>query len=97
MIIVKVKGVADIGKMMNAKGEQDIALPDGPTLRDLLDILSDRFGEAFKGRIYEIGSKELRKDLRLLLNGKDISFLSGLETELHDGDRFSLVPPLAGG
>lgn len=96
MIVITVKGVADIGKLIGPRGEQEIVLPPGSTLRDLLKLLGEKCGEAFRKRIFT-GNGEIRKDLRLLLNGRDIIFLAGLETALHDGDRFSILPPLAGG
>ena len=96
MIAITVKGVADIGKLMGARGEQKVFLPSGSTLFDLLMFLGEKYGEGFQKRVFTCCG-EIRKDLRLLLNGRDIAFLAGLETVLHDGDRFSILPPLAGG
>ena len=97
MIHVTVKGAADIGKLMYDGREQAIALPPGSTLHDLLEVLAGKYGEVFVRRIYQAGNKELRKDLWLLVNGRDIVFLNGLKTGLHDEDRISLLPLLAGG
>jgi molybdopterin converting factor small subunit len=33
----------------------------------------------------------------LLVNGRDIQFLNGVDTVLHDGDEFSILPILTGG
>jgi molybdopterin synthase sulfur carrier subunit len=96
MIVITVKGVAAIGKLIGDGGEREILLPPGSTLGDLLKSLGEKCGEAFRKRIFAENG-ELRKELRFLLNGRDIIFLAGLESELQDGDRFSILPPLAGG
>lgn len=45
MIKVKVRGVAGVAKSMGGvDGYQEIAVPQALTLRELLDILVDRFG-----------------------------------------------------
>ena len=98
MISVTARGVADIGKLMGGgRGELTITLPSGSTLKDLLAELVERYGPALARRLYEADSLELRKDLRLLLNGREITFLNGLATALKNGDHLSLIPPLAGG
>jgi len=35
--------------------------------------------------------------IRLLVNGRDIQFLNGVDTILRDGDEFSMLPILTGG
>ncbi|MDO9534903.1 MAG: MoaD family protein [Bacillota bacterium] len=97
MIIVIVKGVADIGKLLGGTGKHEIALTSGSDLNNLLDILVEKYGPALFERLYINNGRELRKDLRLLVNGQDIVFLNGLNTELKEGDRFSIIPPLMGG
>ena len=98
MISVTARGVADIGKLMGeGRGELSITLPPGSTLQDLLAYLVEEYGPALARRLYEADGLELRKDLRLLLNGREITFLNGLATGLNDGDHLSLIPPLAGG
>jgi sulfur-carrier protein len=97
LIKVRVKGVADIGKLLGDIGEYEISLAPGSDLNDLLDFLVARTGPALFERLYINNSREMKKDLRLLVNGQDIIFLEGLNTELKEGDRFSIIPPLAGG
>jgi molybdopterin synthase sulfur carrier subunit len=40
---------------------------------------------------------ELREFVSVLKDGRDITHLEGIETELEDGDTVSLFPPVAGG
>jgi molybdopterin converting factor small subunit len=39
----------------------------------------------------------LRDLVNILKNGRNIQFLSGLDTPLDDGDTIALFPPVAGG
>lgn len=87
-----------MGKSMGGMdGYQEITVPEASTLRELLDVLAARFGEDFRKIIYRGESKELRRGLRPLINGRDICVLGGLDVELQEGDRISLLPPLSGG
>jgi len=97
MIKVKVKGVADIGKLLGGTGEHEIDLTPGSDLNHLLEVIVEKSDPALFERLYTNEGRELKKDLRLLVNGQDIIFLEGLNTELKEGDRFSIIPPLAGG
>ncbi len=97
MITVTVKGVANFADLLGTREPQEIAVPQGTTVRDLLAILIKEYGERLAARIFTAESGELRKDFRPLLNGRDLFFLNGLDTELKDGDRFTLMPFLAGG
>jgi len=97
MISVKVKGVAHLGKLIGPRGEMNISLPSGSSLYELFKILIERCGQPLKEKLFEEEGPHLRKDLRILLNGRDITFLEGLDTKLQEGDLLSLIPPLAGG
>jgi len=39
----------------------------------------------------------LREFLSIMKNGRDITYIDGLETELEAGDTVSVFPPVAGG
>ena len=40
---------------------------------------------------------DIRPQLSVLRNGREVVHLSGTETALEDGDRLSVFPPVAGG
>ena len=46
-------------------------------------------------RIYEDG--QLRAFLNVFVNGEEIRFADGLDTEVSDGDEISIIPSIAGG
>ena len=72
--------------MFDAKS---LELP-GRTLGEVLDALVDRGGSPFADRVYADAaaphSRELDRDLRLLVNGRNALFLDGLDTTLVDAD-----------
>ena len=64
-------------------------------VESLVRKVSSRAGETRPGYI---GSHKIRgKTLVILVNGRNISTLNGLDTILKDGDIVILLPPFAGG
>jgi molybdopterin synthase sulfur carrier subunit len=63
----------------------------------LLDELVGRFGERMAEQLYEPSSKKLRETVNVLVNGRGINLLSGLDTKLKDGDVVAIFPPVSGG
>ena len=61
--------------------------------RDLLDDLT----EAYPGLDVLEPDGELRPFVGVMKNGREVTHLRGLDTPYEDGDRLSLVPPVAGG
>lgn len=43
------------------------------------------------------GSGEVRSDILLLCNGRNVAFLNGVQTPLSAGDVLSVFPPVKGG
>jgi molybdopterin synthase sulfur carrier subunit len=66
----------------------------GGTVGEVLDDLFDRYGE-LRERICEDGT--LRRFVNVFVDGEDIRFLAGLETEVSDGDEVTILPAVAGG
>ena len=66
----------------------------GKTVGEVLDALFDRYGE-LRERICENG--DLRRFVNVYVGGEDIRFLSGLDTEVADGDEVKILPAVAGG
>jgi molybdopterin synthase sulfur carrier subunit len=67
---------------------------EGATVGEVLDALFDRFGD-LRDRICDDG--DLRRFVNVYVGGEDIRFLSGLETEVTDGDEVTILPAVAGG
>jgi molybdopterin synthase sulfur carrier subunit len=67
---------------------------DGGTVGEVLDSLYERYDE-LRDRISEDGG--LRRFVNVYVGGEDIRFLSGLDTEVTDGDEVTILPAVAGG
>lgn len=78
-------------------GSNALDVPTGPdaTVRDLLRVLADDY-PALAARILTT-EHELAPGIQLVINGRHIDFLQGLDTPLQATDDVVLVPPLAGG
>ena len=68
---------------------------EAATVFSLIEELETRY-PAIRGRLRdETGA--LRRFVNLYVNGEDVRFLTGLETNLKSGDELSIVPAVAGG
>jgi len=64
-------------------------------LADLIDSLESNY-PGFKERLIDENG-ELRYFVNIYLNGEDVRFLEGLNTDTASGDEISIVPAVAGG
>ncbi len=94
---VTVEYLGYIKQTLGVEHQEQIDLREGALLRDLLNLLAKKHGEAFKKDVYEPGSVDLRPHHILSVNGILLNQLNGLETELRDGDRLVLMPVVTGG
>jgi molybdopterin converting factor small subunit len=90
-----------VGLVRNSlgKSEETIALPDGSTVRDLLELLGERYGNDFRASVLTSDGK-LKPTTTLLLDGIDIEGAGSLEASLVGREQLSilaLVHPPAGG
>ncbi|GAB6880541.1 MoaD/ThiS family protein [Halorubrum gandharaense] len=67
---------------------------DDATVGDLLRALEADY-DGLAGNLIVDG--ELAPQINVLKNGREVLHLDGLDTELADGDRVSVFPPVAGG
>jgi molybdopterin synthase sulfur carrier subunit len=96
MILVKVRTILTLKTIMGS-GEIELSVSEGSTLGQLITTLVNRFGDELASQLYEPNSKSLRSYIRLMVNGRDIAFLKGLETALRHGDEVLILPPVSGG
>ena len=68
------------------------------SLMELLDELSDLFGERFSQMVFDESGRELNPHIRILINGRHYSHIpQKLNTPLQPGDEVALFPPVMGG
>jgi molybdopterin synthase sulfur carrier subunit len=68
--------------------------PEGTTIGEALFELEEEY-DGLAGQLIEDG--DLRPHINVLKSGREALHLDGMETELEDGDRLSIFPPVAGG
>ena len=59
--------------------------------------LSRRFGPRFRGEFFSPAGDALGEKIIVLVNGRRVEFLSGLDTLLKDSDTVQIFPVVAGG
>lgn len=89
---VKVRIPTPLRKLTN---EQDVVSGDGGTLLACINGLDAEY-PGLKDRIFD-ETGELRRFVNVYINGEDVRFQKGVQTELKAGDEVSIVPAVAGG
>jgi len=81
--------------LRNLTGGASTVQSSGGTLADCVSALDTSY-PGMRDRLLDEGG-EIRRFVNIFVNGDDVRFLSGLKTELKDGDEVSIVPTVAGG
>lgn len=76
-------------------GSKEIEAEHCESLRELLIMLCDRHGPRFKGKIFK--NDGLSDEIIIMVNGRNIVHLQGLDTLLSPEDEISIFPVVAGG
>lgn len=96
MIQVRLYTITEF-REITGQSKTDFSLPEGSRLKDFVAKLVDTWGDKLSSKLINSGNKEIFPYIRIAINGQDIAFLNGLETELHGGDEVLIIPPVAGG
>jgi len=92
---ITVKYFAALREIVGKK-EDLLELDADLTVENLLEALSDKYGEEFQEYIYNEEGR-LRENLQFLIDGKSISTSKGIKTKLHNSSQFVIIPPVGGG
>ena len=87
-----------IGALRHISGKTQITVscPKDISLKDLVENLSQDM-PSLKKTLVDQQLSDARSNALVLVNGKEISALEGLETKLCDGDEIVFVPVVHGG
>jgi molybdopterin converting factor small subunit len=99
LITVKVRTILTT-KRIFGKGEVKFRLPEGSTLDDLLFSLINACGRELSPHLFNGDAKDRDQKAhisRIVINGRDIEFLNGLGTVLHEADEVLIIPIASGG
>lgn len=79
-----------------AKRENSRISLDEPANVEALIMKLSKQSNQFK-ELIGIETKELSSNVIVIVNGKEVSILNGIQTNLHDGDNIILIPAVHGG
>lgn len=65
-------------------------------LRELLDVLCKKYGKEFEEKVYT-KNREISDEVIILINGRHIAHLDGINTKLKEDDEVCIFPVAAGG
>ena len=92
---VKVKFFTSLREITGKKVDE-VQLQDTITVEELLTQLTKKYGKEFREYLYNEKGK-VHSHLSILVNGKSINVLQGLDTDLREGYTVAILPPVGGG
>jgi molybdopterin converting factor small subunit len=96
LIKVKVHTIYDL-KNIIGKREVGISLPEGCTLRALIDKMAKIWGQELEWYLFDRNGESLKPHILLMVNNQNITLLNGMDTVLRDGDSVIMAPAAYGG
>ena len=94
---VTVEYLGYIKQTLNAEQAELVNLQEKATVRDLLVLLAEKYGEPFKKAVYDPKDVDMKPYHILAVNGLILNQLDNLKTKLKDGDRVAVMPVVTGG
>jgi len=96
-LTVKVK-VRLLGVFRGFSGKSQLSLElEQPTMRNAIQTLTQLLSTEARRLLIDPELNDPRPNALILLNGKEISALKGLETEIKEGDEVTIIPVSHGG
>lgn len=81
-------------------GKEEVSLDLDPSktysIGDIISEITKSEGDQLSTMLIEMRKKS-RETVRIVVSGKEISSLDGLEAKVRDGDQITIFPLLAGG
>lgn len=91
--MVEVKFLA---RFRDITGERSVNIEYTGNISDLMDILTEKYGNEFKDALFD-KEGNIRDYMKILVNGDDAGANGGLEAEVSDNDEIVIFQTIAGG
>ena len=75
--------------------QKDKVTADASNIAGVVEALESQY-PGMKARLCD-DDGSLRHFVNIYVNGEDVRYMSGIDTEVSDGDELSIVPAVAGG
>lgn len=95
MIRVDVNYFSNVRALTGEPGST-LELPEGSSVHDMLSIVAARYGDELREYLFP-DEGGLHPHVVVILNGRGVGVLEGLDTTLNDGDRVAILPSIGGG
>jgi MoaD family protein len=95
LIRVEVSYFSNVRALTGESGST-LELEDGSSVRDLLIDVAVRYGDELREYLFTEDSM-LHSHVVVILNGRGVGVLEGLDTTLDTGDRVAILPSIGGG
>jgi sulfur-carrier protein len=89
---MKVKLFATLRQYINAS---EVEIENLSTIHELLHKLGSIYGKGFEKKL--LNGEEISDEIVILVNGKHIGYMKGINTELSESDEISIFPVVIGG
>ena len=86
-----------IFQRLSGKKRFQVKLEEPATVRNVIMKLAETFSSEFKRALVDLELDDPRPNSLILVGGKEVSALQGLETEVKDAEEIVLVPMVHGG
>ena len=80
------------------KKHEDLVVPEESTLKDLLNRLTEKYGDVLRKELFCPGTDEVKPHVLILINGRSLDqFKKKLDTVLGNRDSVIFTFPVTGG
>lgn len=95
-LLIKIRLLGTFGKVQG-RNDAVIELKEPTSVRRVIQKLAEDLSDEFKRAIIDPELDDPRPNALMLVNGREISALGGLETKVCDNDEIVIVPVTHGG
>ena len=79
------------------RGKMEIELDPGSTVRDFVAYMKQRWGGRLSPHFIDPVNGTVLPHVRIMVNGRTIAFLKGMDTPLEEDDEVLILPLASGG